>query len=59
MKYSKEIGFIGFLLIALAFFMFPIIISLSTKNYWLFFLFAVSWIPALIIAKLGVHLYES
>lgn len=59
MKYLGEIVFIVFLLIAFTFFMFPLIISIWLGNYWLFFLFAVSWIPALIIVKLGAEFYRT
>lgn len=48
----KEIVIIGVFLLALAVFFFPLIISIITGNYWLFFLFFVSWIPALIILLL-------
>ncbi len=52
----KELIFLIFVFVALLFFIFPLIISLITKNYWYFFLFFVSWIPSLVIGKIGVHL---
>jgi len=56
MNTKQEIVFLVFVVVALLFFMFPLIISLLTKNYWYFFLFFVSWIPALIIEKIGGRL---
>jgi len=56
MNTKQEIVFLVFVVVALLFFMFPLIISLLTKNYWYFFLFFVSWIPALIIGKIGGRL---
>jgi len=56
MNTKQQIAFLFFVVVALLFFLFPLIISLITKNYWYFFLFFVSWIPALIIGKIGGHL---
>lgn len=53
MNNNQTIIFVIFLLIAFAVFMFPLIISLITKNYWYFLLFFVSWIPAFVIGKIG------
>jgi len=59
MKISNKIQIIAFLIfviVAIGFFLFPLIVALMTKNYWYFFLFFVSWIPALIIGKIGAEL---
>jgi len=54
MNIEQEVICLVFFLMAIFIFFFPLIISLITGNYWLFFLFFVSWIPAIIIAKIGV-----
>ncbi len=56
MSTKQGIVFLVFVVIAFLFFVFPLIISLLTKNYWYFFLFFVSWVPALIIGRIGGHL---
>jgi len=56
MSNKQAIVFLIFVVIALVFFLFPLIVALITKNYWYFFLFFVSWIPALIIGKIGAKL---
>lgn len=58
MTKTQQFVFAIFLLIALAVFLFPLIISIITKNYWYFFMFSVSWIPAFIIAKMGEALSD-
>ncbi len=52
----QSIAFLIFVSVATLILFFPLIIALITKNYWLFFLFFVSWIPASIIGKIGVYL---
>jgi len=56
MNNKQAIAFLIFVVFALGFFLFPLMIALITKNYWYFFLFFVSWIPALIIGKIGANL---
>jgi len=60
MTVSKISEFIFFmtLVMALIIFLFPLIISIITQNYYYFFLFAVSWIPTIIIAKIGASLFD-
>ena len=53
MNKTQEVIFVLFLIVALAIFFFPLIISIITKNYWYFFLFFVSGIPAVIVAQIG------
>lgn len=53
MSVPQQITLVIFLLIASAIFLFPLIVSILTENYWYFFLFSISWLPAILIAKLG------
>jgi len=54
----KFILFLFLMIFSLTIFLIPLIVSITTGNWWYMFLFSVSWIPALFIAYLSLFLFN-